>query len=121
MEQAHKERPNLVKLQKLPIIDPNDPTRKFTEKEEKHLRELVDYEFMNLEEPGLSQTFPYGNSGNKHTFTFQHGGRYTVPRFIARHLESKSTPMWGWKPDGSGRMEKTLKGRKSRFQMREVY
>jgi hypothetical protein len=29
--------------------------------------------------------------------------------------------MWGWQPDGTGRMQKTLKGRKSRFQMREVY
>lgn len=111
----------IAKFQKLPIIDPVNPSRKYSEKEEKHLREVVKYEFMNLEEPGLSQKFPYGNAKAKHIFNFEHGGKYSVPRFVARHLESCSTPMWGYKPDGFGRMEKVLKGRKSRFQMREVY
>lgn len=121
MEQAIMEKVDGKRLQALPIIDPNDPNRKYTEKEEKHLRELVDYEFMNLEEPGLMQRFTYGNATNKHTFTFMHGGKYTVPRFIARHVESKATPMWGWQPDGTGSMRKVLKGRNSRFQMREVF
>jgi len=120
MEQATEQKIDWTKLQKLPIIG-SDPQKKYTEKEEKHLRELVNYEFMNLEEPGLSQTFAYGNAKNKHTFTFVHGSSYRIPRFIARHVESKSTPMWGWAPDGSGRMTKTKKGSKSRFQMREVY
>ncbi len=109
------------RLQKLPIIDPKDPARKYTEKEEDRLRELIKCEFMNLEDPGLMQRFTYGSTGNKHNFTFLHGATYTVPRFIQRHLESKSTPMWGWKPDGTGKITKYLKGRNSRFQMREVY
>jgi len=121
MEQAVMDQVNEKKLQKLPIIDPVNPNRKFSEKEEKHLREVVLYEFMNLEEPGLMQRFTYGNASHKHTFEFQHGGKYRVPRFIARHVESKSTPMWGWQPNGTGQMEKTMKGRNSRFQMREVY
>lgn len=120
MEQATKQNTDLSKLLKLPIIG-KDPTKKYSEKEEKHLRELVPYEFMNLEEPGLSQSFAYGNAKNKHTFTFIHGEKYTVPRFVARHVESKSTPIWGWKPDGSGSMIKSQKGSKSRFQMREIY
>lgn len=121
MDQAVMEKVDGKVLQRLPIIDPVNPNRKYTEKEEKHLRELVSYEFMNLEEPGLMQKFTYGNATNKHTFVFMHGGKYRVPRFIARHVESKSTPMWGWKPNGSGQMEKTMKGQKSRFQMREVF
>lgn len=121
MEQALMEKGDAAKFRKLPIIDPNDPNRKISEKEEKHLREMVSYEFMNLEEAGLSQKFSYGNANNKHTFTFFHGGRYKVPRFIARHIESKCTPMWGWQPDGSGSLKKEKKGYKSRFQMREVY
>lgn len=121
MEQAIVEKNESKKIQNLPIIDPKNPSRKFNEKEEKFLREMLTYEFMNLEEPGLMLKFPYGNSKNKHTFTFFHGGKYLLPRFLARHVESKSTPIWGWKPDGSGRLIKEMKGVKSRFQMREVY
>lgn len=121
MTNAQIEKVNQDKLQKLPIIDPRNPSRKFSEKEEKHLREVLTYEFMNLEEPGLTQTFSYGNASNKHTFQFEHGKKYKIPRFIARHIEGKSTPMWGWKPNGEGQMVKTQRGEKSRFQMREIY
>ncbi len=121
MEQALKGKDDLSKIQKLPIIHPTNPNKKLTEKEDKHLRELVTYEFMNIEQAGLEHTFSYGNASNKHVFTFKHGDKYKVPRFIARHIDSRSTPMWGWKPDGSGRLIKTQKGRDSRFQMREVY
>lgn len=110
-----------TKIQNLPIISKSNTSKKMSEKEEKSMREFYEYEFMNLEEPGLMQKFTYGNATNKHTFTFLHGGKYKLPRFIARHVESKSTPMWGWKPDGSGSMIKYQKGTKSRFQMREVY
>lgn len=121
MEQSLMDAVDPKRLQKLPLWDPNNPSKKFNEKEEKYLRELNTYEFMNLEEPGLMHKFSYGTAKNKHTFTFMHGGKYTLPRFIARHVESKSTPIWGWKPDGLGSIEKTLRGRKSRFQLREVY
>lgn len=121
MQQATTKKDNLKKIQNLPIIDPTNPTKKYSEKEEKHLREMNTYEFMNLEEPGLMITFPYGNAGNKHNFKLMHGGKYILPRFMQRHIESKSTPIWGWKPDGTGRLTKILKGRNSRFQMREVY
>ncbi len=110
-----------LKLQKLPIIDSKNPGKKYSEKEDKHLSELVQYEFMNLEEAGLMQKFSYGNAKNVYKFTLFHGGKYMVPRFIARHVESKATPMWKWKPDGSGSLEKQLVGYDSRFQMREVY
>lgn len=121
MEQALEQTTDIKKLQSLPIWDPTNPSKKLTEKEEKWLREVKTYEFMNLEEPGVINKFTYGNSKNKHTFTLFHGGKYKLPRFIARHIESKSTPIWKWRPDGTGAMNKQLESRKPRFQMRELY
>lgn len=92
-----------------------------TEKEEKFLREFCEFEFYNLEEPGLAQKFPYGNTSNNHTFTLFHGGKYRLPRFVARHLESCSTPIWDWRPDGNGRMTKRQVGTKPRFRMSQVF
>lgn len=110
---------DLEKLQDLPILIHG--ANKMSEKEIKHFRELGTYEFMNLEEPGLSVKFAYGNAKKKHNFLFFHGGKYTLPKFIARHMESKCTPMWSWRPDGLGGMKKEQTGSKSRFQMREIY
>lgn len=92
-----------------------------SDKEEKFLREVCEYEFYNLEEPGLSIKFPYGDTRKHHNFTFYHGTKYKVPRHVARHLESCSTPIWDWRPDGTGKMAKQRVGEKSRFQMRHVF
>ncbi len=108
---------NIEKIRKLPI--PGDQPE--NEKEEKFLREVCEFEFNNLEEPGLSHSFTVGNTKNYFSFQFLHGGKYKVPRFIARHLENRSTPIWNWKPDGSGRMAKKLVGQKSRFQMKQTF
>lgn len=105
----------------LPIIDPMNPTKKHTEKEEKWLREPITCEFMNLEQPGLLEKFTYGSTKKKHTFTFFHGARYVIPRFIKQHIESKGTPIWKWVADGSGRLIKQKEGVKPRFAMREVF
>ena len=105
---------------KLPIFHP-DPAKKYSEKEEKYLREVLNYEFVNVEQAGMAVSFGYGDARNKAKFTLVHGSKYKFPRFLARHVESVGTPMYGWKPDGSGQMQKTEKGRKPRFQMREVY
>lgn len=104
-------------LQKLPIIG----KRPESEKEEEFLREICEFEFMNIKEPGLSHTFPYGNATNNHKFVLFHGGKYKVPRFIAQWIESRSTPIWDWRPDGTGSMTKKLIGRDPRFQMRQVF
>lgn len=108
---------NIEKIQALPIVG-KPPA---SEKEEKFLREVCEYEFNNLEEPGLSHSFPYGNTKNNFTFKFFHGGKYPLPRFVARHLEACTTPIWDWKPDGSGRMHKKKVGEKSRFQMKQTF
>lgn len=112
---------DVKRLARLPIIDPENPGKKYSDKEEKYWREIRTYEFMNLEEPGLMQQFSYGNSHNHHNFKLFHGGKYQLPRFIARHVESKSTPIWKWRPDGMGSLQKSLVGRKPRFQLRETY
>jgi len=123
MQQAIQENTEIdeKKLKTLPIIDPHNPSRKFSEKEEKWMREMRVYEFSNLEEPGLMQSFTYGKAGKSMNFTLFHGGKYRLPRFIAHHLESKGTPIYKWRPDGSGEMRKERTGTKSRFQLREVF
>lgn len=121
MEQTLQDRVDPKRLQNLPIVDPVSPNKKYSEKEEKYLRELVKYEFSNLEEPGVPMRFSYGNASNKHTFTLLDGGKYMLPRFIARHIESRATPIWKWRPDGTGSLRKELTTTKRRFQMREVF
>jgi len=105
------------KIASLPIIG----EQPVDEKEEKFLREICNYEFTNLEEPGLMHTFSYGTSNNMHKFSLVHGGSYHFPRFIARHLEKCSTPLYEWRPDGSGRLVKKKIGDKARFSMRQQY
>jgi len=104
-------------LSKLPIIG-NQPKN---EKEENFLREVCEYEFYNLEEPGLSHSFSYGDTLNNHMISMNHGDKYRLPRFIARHLESCGTPIWDWRPDGTGRMAKKLTGKAPRFRMSQSY
>lgn len=105
------------KIRNLPIIGHKPKS----EKEEKYLREMGNFEFINLEEPGLMHTFGYGNTQNNHKFQMFHGQSYRLPRFMAMHVESKGTPIWDWRPDGTGRMTKKMVGQKPRFQMRQVY
>lgn len=112
-----KKKVSLEDLQQLPIVGEQPKN----EKEEKYLREICEYEFLNIEEPGLTLKFPYGNTKASHNFTFFHGGKYKVPRFVARHLEKCSTPMWKWRPDGTGSLHKEQIGNKPRFQMRQTF
>lgn len=104
-------------LENLPIVGAQPKS----EREEEYLREIRPYEFYNTEEPGLQHKFPYGNTRNRRTFTFNHSQTYDVPRHVARHLEDCTTPIWDWRPDGTGRMVKQKVGEKSRFQMREKF
>lgn len=104
------------KMASLPIMNKVDGSKKYDEKEEKYLRELRAYEFMNNEQPGYPHSFSYQG----YNFNLMHGGRYKLPRFIAEHIESVGKPDWGWKPNGEGLMEKNLNGDLPRFQMREV-
>lgn len=116
VKDAHQERDEAF-IASLPIVG----KRPSTEKEEKYLREVCEFEFYNIEEPGLPINFPYGDTRKHHNFKFYHGSKYRIPRHVARHIEACATPLWDWRPDGTGKMTKQRVGEKSRFQMRHVF
>lgn len=109
------------KVKKLPIIDMERGDRKYTEKEEKWLREDVKCEFINSKDPGQMVSFTYGDSKNKHKFIFFHSGQYILPRFIKNYVDNKAKPIWKNKPDGDGGIAKAEVGKDHRFSMREIY
>ena len=85
------------------------------------LNEVLYIEFYNLEEPGVPLKFAYGSTKRPETFTLLHGGKYRLRREVINHIESRQVPMWGYKPDGSGRLRRNLEGYKSRFQCRQIF
>lgn len=91
------------------------------QRKQEWLNEEILFEFFNLEEPGVPITFAFGSSSKVITYKMLHGGKYTYPRKVIQHLESKQTPIWGYKPNGRGQMEKNLEGYKSRFQCRQLF
>jgi hypothetical protein len=97
------------------------PAKVMSEKEKNWLEEVMDIEFYNIEEPGLMNKFPYGNTKNFKTYTLMHGGRYSLPRKVIKHIESRQTPIWAWQPDGKGQLTKKQVGSKPRFQCRQVF
>lgn len=107
----------LEKMQNLPII--GDQPR--NEKEEKWLREIVEYEFDNSEDPGLKLKFVYGSTKQNEVIEIWPGVATKLPRFIARYVESRGYPMYKYSPDGSGAMVPTYIGKQGRFRMREVF
>lgn len=97
------------------------PVKVVSDKEKNWLDEEIEVEFYNLEEPGMTQKFPYGSTKSFKTYTLHHGQKYTLPRKVVRHIEGCQTPMWAYKPDGQGSMGKKLTGMKPRFQCRQVF
>jgi len=85
------------------------------------LEEEIYIEFYNLEEPGVPLKFAFGSSKRPKTYTLIHGGKYHLPREVVNHIESRETPLYGYKPDGTGRQIRDLKGKKSRFQCRQIF
>ncbi len=105
-------------MSKKPLENPKELEAADTTKDWR--QEKCTFEFYNLEEPGLLLKFPYGPTNKIEKFTFFHGEKYNIRREIAQHVESRQTPIWGYRPDGMGRLEKILTGWKPRFQMREI-
>lgn len=108
---------NLKKLESLPIIG----EKPSSEKEEKFLREVGEYVFQNLEESGVNLPFMYGGAKNHVNLLLMHGATYKFPRFLARHIENCSTPIYDMRPDGVGGMISQEIGRQPRFQMKQVF
>ncbi len=105
------------KYDKLPICGKQPES----EAEEKYLREIVKYEFYNLEQPGVVEQFIYGGAVNHQQFIFFHGQKYEIPRHVANWVESRGTPIYKWLPDGQGSMKKEQTGYTPRFSMRVVF
>jgi len=116
-KQEANEAKDIEFIRSLPIVG-NQPK---SEKEEAFLREVCEFEFINLKEPGVFHKFSYGSTKKNSGFTLMHGASYKLPRFIARHIESCSTPLYEWRPDGLGKLTKRQTGNDPRFQMRQVY
>lgn len=91
------------------------------ERQKEWLEEMVTFEFFNLKEPGVPLKFSYGPTNNMKDYTLLHGGKYTYPREIVKHIESKQVPIWKYRPDGSGNIIKQLEGYDSRFQCRQLF
>ena len=85
------------------------------------LNEELLIEFYNIEEPGVPVKFVFGDTKNNEKHTLLHGGKYRLRREVIQHLESRQTPIWKFKPDGSGQMIKNIEGYKSRFQCRQIF
>ena len=117
LERELKNNPTVEEMRKLPIVG-KQPT---SEKEEAYLKEICEFEFVNLKEPGVFHKFDYGDTKHHATFAFFHGQKYKVPRHIARHLEGCAMPIYDYRPNGTGQMVKTLVGHDPRFQMRQSY
>lgn len=93
---------------------------KISDKEQKWLDEEIEVEFLNMEEPGISVKFVHGSTNNAKKYHLFHGGKYKLSRNVVKHLESRSVPMWKWRPDGQGSMHKQIIGTKPRFQCRQI-
>ena len=91
------------------------------ERKKEWMAEEIAIEFMNLEEPGMIQKFVYGPTNKAKTYTLFHGGKYKLSREVVQHIESRQTPIWNYRPNGIGGMEKELTGHKSRFQCRQTF
>ena len=114
---TQKRAPTKESLKRLPIVgaQPKD------EKEEKHLKEIKKFKFINTENPGLIHPFSYGSGKYSQSFCFVDGAEYEIPRHVARWMDDCKVPQYKWRPGGDGRMQKSLTGYTHRFQMREVY
>ena len=91
------------------------------DRQKEWLNEEMMVEFYNLEEPGVPIKFTFGPTSKPETHTLLHGGKYRLKRSLINHIESRQTPIWGYKPDGYGKMEKNLEGYKTRFQCRQIF
>lgn len=84
------------------------------------LSERVTIQFYNIEEPGADGFFMYGACTDPKKIELKHGEIAELTRGDIRYIESRQTPIYAYKPDGHGKMRKTLMGWKPRFQCRQV-
>ncbi len=84
------------------------------------LEEKVNIQFYNIEEPGAGGFFCYGGCRDPKTIELDHGEIRELTRGDVRYIESRQTPMYEYKPDGTGKRRKELIGWRPRFQCRQI-
>ena len=84
------------------------------------LDEKVTIQFYNIEEPGADGFFVYGLCTDPQKIELKHGEIAELTRAAIRYIETRQTPIYAYKPDGQGKMRKTLTGWKPRFQCRQI-
>lgn len=82
--------------------------------------EKVVIQFYNLEQPGQEAFFCLGGCLCPKSITLQHGEVTTLTRGEVRFIESRQTPIWEYKANGTGKMKKERVGWKPRYQCRSV-
>lgn len=108
-------------LNRIPLMNIYEPHKKYTEKEEKYLREMRVYQFSNLEQAGSPLEFSYGSGKVQMQFKLEPNTLHRLPRWLAQHVESRGRPVYDWVPTGESRkMTKRLVDFERRFMMREV-
>ncbi len=75
----------------------------------------------NLENPGVPIDVGFGPTKNPFKATYMHGFQYSIPRKVARFIESRKVPNYEYVPDGSGKVVKKLVGYRNRFSFKQVY
>jgi hypothetical protein len=84
------------------------------------LEEKVTIQFYNIEEPGASGFFCFGQCTCPKTIELDHGEIAELNRGDVRYIESRQTPIYAYKPNGEGKMKKALTGWRPRFQCRQI-
>jgi len=110
-----KENEEMAAPMAMSVVSPQSASKKAW------LEELVTFEFLNIECPGVLQKFNYGSTKNNKKYILFHGETYTLPREIKIHIETRQTPIWDWVPDGTGKMHKKYMGSTNRFLCRDVF
>ena len=86
-----------------------------------YLGQEIEVEFNNLENPGLTLEFTYGTTKNFKRYVLLDGAKVKLPEKVVQHLESCGTPLYGYAPDGLGKMVKRRLSTKRRFSCRRIY
>lgn len=95
--------------------------KKVNDKEQAWLDEELEFEFYNIEQPGVMHEFSYGPANNVKNYKLYHGHRYKFPRRLINHIESKGPGNWVLRPDGHGNMNAQKEGIQPRFQCKIIF
>lgn len=103
--------------------------KEMAEEKSRDLRKKKDapkfkYEFINMEQPGKSLSFFYGDARRPQKIHWKHGEVVECTEEIAEHVQSRQTPIWEWvqiiAPNGVPSKVGKIVGYTPRFFMKKV-